>query len=125
MRLNRDKRRRSQTWWALFNCACLAMALYIAFDLLDLDGSELRDPRPNNAIAAAAETERVFPRVSAIPEILGSSSHSPVFRSVSEVSQPSPCLHSASFGARLAHLRRRAYLKCEAAAMIPSPDDPA
>ncbi len=106
-------------------CACLAMALYIAFDLLDLDGSVLRDPLFGNAIAAAAETERVFPHVLSIPEILGSFLHSPVFRSVSEVSRPAPYVRMATFGAWLAHLRPRADMKTEAVATIPPPEDPA
>jgi hypothetical protein len=109
-------------------CACLAMAVYIAFDLLDLDGSELRDPLPSNAIAAEsapAETERVFPQRLSTPDALGSFSHSLAFRSAPEVSRPSPSLRIAAFTARLAHLRPRAYMSREAISTITPPDDPA
>ena len=99
------------------------MALYIAFDLLDLDGSELRDLLPGNA-GAAAETERVFPHVFSTPEILGPFSHSPFFWSVSEVSQPSPCLRKATFAARIAR-HSRADMSRAAVATISPPEDPA
>ncbi len=81
------------------------MALYIAFDLLDLDGSEPADSPPGNVMAAATETERLIPQDVLIPEILGPFSHAPVFRSVSEVSQLSPCLRVATCGARFSRLR--------------------
>jgi hypothetical protein len=126
VRLKPGKRRRSQVWWVVFTCACLAMALYIAFDLLDLDGSELRDLLPGSAGGAAAETERVFPHVFSTPEILGSFSHSPFSWTVSEVSQPSPGFRMATFvaAARIAR-RSRADMSRATVATIPPPEDPA
>lgn len=59
----RSTRQRSTGWWAVFLFACLAMAIYIAFDLLDLDGSNLRDLGGAAAIAAespSAETDRLL-----------------------------------------------------------------
>ena len=61
MREMRHKGQLSTSWWAVFLFACLAMALYIAFDLLDLDGSNLRQLGRGGAIAAespSAETDR-------------------------------------------------------------------
>ncbi len=55
----------------VFLCACLAMGVYIAFDVLDLDRSELRDSLPGNAIAAEpaqAETDRVLPQNPMVPQ---------------------------------------------------------
>ena len=124
MRLETGKRGRSQAWWAVFMCACLAMALHVAFDLLDLDGSELRDLLPGSAGATTAETERVFPYVFSTPEIVGSFSHSRVFWSVSTVAQPSPCSRVAPLAARLAR-RSLSYVSREAAAVLPPPEDPA
>lgn len=63
MREMRNIRQRSTGWWAVLFVACLAMAIYIAFDLLDLDGSNLRDLGGGTAIAAespSAETDRLL-----------------------------------------------------------------
>jgi hypothetical protein len=67
------------------------MALYVAFDLLDLDGSEPADSLPGNVMAAATETERVVPQDVLIPEILGPFSHSPVDPSQKSPSSPLAC----------------------------------
>jgi hypothetical protein len=60
-----DRRKCSSTWWAVFLCACLAMGVYLAFDVLDLDGSNLRDLDPGTAMAAdtaSAEAGRFLPQ---------------------------------------------------------------
>jgi hypothetical protein len=124
VRLKTGKRRRSQAWRAVFVCACLAMVLYTAFDLLDLDGSGLRRLLPGSAGVAAAVTERVFPHVYSTPEILGAFAQSPFRWSVSAVSQPSPCSRATTFTARQAH-RSLAYASREVAATLPPPEDPA
>jgi hypothetical protein len=72
-----SKRRRSRVWWGVFLCAVLAMGAYIVFDMLDLDGSSLRDAWAGSAIAAEAvggETERLLPPTEAAPHatVLGS-----------------------------------------------------
>jgi hypothetical protein len=104
---------------------CLAIVLYSAFDLLDVGGSELREALPSHATAIAAETERVFPQILSIPEILGSLPHAPLFRSVSEVSQPSPGLRMTTVAARLAHRRSWPSMNREEAAAMPPSGDPA
>ena len=62
MRGTREKKHRSASWWGVFLFACLAMAIYMAFDLLDVDGSSLRDLGRGAAIAAESpspETDRM------------------------------------------------------------------
>lgn len=127
MRVNTTKRRRSQVWWGVFICACLAMAAYIAFDLLDLDGSNLRDPLPSSAIAAesaSAETQRVLPRLRSIPDAPVSSPQPLTIRSAPEASPPSLYLRAVCT-ARLAQLRPPAYASRETASVITPSDDPA
>jgi hypothetical protein len=124
VRLNAGRGRRSQARWVVFVCTCLAMALSMAFDLLDLDGLEPRALAPGNVIATPAEMERAVPQVVSIPEILGFFSHTPVLRSVSEVSLACPCLRVATCGARISRLRPCVYKRRDAAATIPLPDDP-
>jgi len=70
MRRIGSKRQRSRAWWGVFLCAVLAMGAYIVFDMLDLDGSNLRDAWGGSAIAAEAvggETERFLPPTEAAP----------------------------------------------------------
>jgi len=77
MRRIGSKRHRSRAWWGVFLCAVLAMGAYIAFDMLDLDGSSLRDAWAGSAITAEAvggESERLLLPTEAAPHvtILGS-----------------------------------------------------
>ncbi len=56
--------RHSRAWWGVFLFACLAMAIYLAFDLLDVDGSTMRDMGRGTAITAesvGSETDRLLP----------------------------------------------------------------
>ena len=65
-----SRRQRSRAWWGVFLCAVLAMGAYIVFDMLDLDGSGLRDAWAGSAIAAEAvdgETDRLLPPTEAAP----------------------------------------------------------
>ena len=76
MRLIGSKSQRSRAWWGVFLCAVLAMGAYIVFDMLDLDGSRLRDAWAGSAIAAEAvggETERLLPPTQTAPhaKVLG------------------------------------------------------
>ena len=53
------RRRRMETqrtgwWWAVYVTACAAMAIFIAFDVLDLDGSDLTTGLPGSAVTADA-----------------------------------------------------------------------
>lgn len=51
-------RRRSRPWWSVFLFAVLATGAYIAFDVLDVDGSDLRGrPASGTAVAEPARTE--------------------------------------------------------------------
>ncbi len=52
MRCHRAQRRRSRTWWGVCLFVLLATGAYLAFDVLDLDGSDLGG-RPASGTAAA------------------------------------------------------------------------
>jgi len=70
MRQVGSRRRHSRAWWGVFLCAVLAMGVYIAFDMLDLDGSSLRDAWPGSAVAAepvGGEAERALPLTEVTP----------------------------------------------------------
>jgi len=41
-------------WWAVYVTACAAMAIFIAFDVLDLDGSDLTTSLPGSVVTADA-----------------------------------------------------------------------
>lgn len=128
MRMIGMQRRRSRGWWGLFLCACLAMGVYIAFDVLDLDGSDLRDPLPGNAIAAepvGAEAERFLSQDLATPDaskpvfvpvVLASASESPRLTSGSSLSPVAP---------RLERIRPRVSLRGEMTSPTSTAGDPA
>ena len=62
--------RRRAGWWALIILAFLSVGAYLAFDVLDLDGSDLRSPSAAAALAEPAGTGvEVNPRQAAsMPE---------------------------------------------------------
>lgn len=71
MKLSNSPKPRSRSWWVVMLCASLAMGVYVAFDILDLDGSTSRDLGPGTAIAAEpafVEAERLLHQASATPE---------------------------------------------------------
>ncbi len=49
-------RRRSWAWWGIFLFALLMIAVYVFFELLDVDGSQLTDVSTRAVIAAEAAT---------------------------------------------------------------------
>lgn len=62
-RMRRLLRERSLGWWGLVLCLLLAVGAYIVFDVLDLDGSDLRNrvlQSPLVSQTALAEAERVI-----------------------------------------------------------------
>jgi hypothetical protein len=88
-------RRRSGGWWAVAFGLCLATASFIAFDVLDLDGSTFRDPDISSKTATEPsqdETERAL--------------HSPLLHSDSSTLAVS-LLTSQSVGEALHSLQRR------------------
>lgn len=122
------QRRRSRCWWGVFLCACLAMGVYIGFDVLDLDGSDLRDSLPGNAMvaeAAGSEAERFLtqdlstPEASNpvfLPQVLSSVSESPRLTSGSSLSTVAP---------QLERIRPRVSLRGEMNSPTATAGDPA
>ncbi len=122
------QRRRSRGWWGVFLCACLAMGVYIGFDVLDLDGSEVRNPLPGNAIvaeAAGGEAERFLTQDLSIPE-----ASKPVFaQAVPPSASTSPRLTSgwslSTVGPQLERIRPRVSLRQETTSPTSTAGDPA
>lgn len=128
MRLIGTRRRRSRGWWAVFVCACLAMGAYMAFDVLDLDGSNLRNPGPGSAIAAEpgpAEGERLLPQRLATLEAQGLAILPLKLRLTAEPPPPVPCAPLDAAVARRAPNHSRARLHRETSAATPPIGDPA
>jgi hypothetical protein len=118
----------SQAWWAVYLFACLAMSVFIAFEVLDLDGSNLRRGLPRGVFAAEtvrAETERLLHLTPAASAALSIrlASLLPLVRLVPSFSQaagsPVP-LH-----ARPGAIRPRAHLQPATHAPAPASGDPA
>jgi len=100
------------------------MLLYVALDLLVLPELKLPDPLLSNTGAAAAETERFLPPFISTPESLGFFSHSLVFQSAAEGSQPAFCRAMSHLATRIAYHRPRAPAIRETDSTIPPPEDP-
>jgi len=122
------QRRRSRGWWGVFLCACLAMGVYIGFDVLDLDGSDLRDPLPGNAIvaeAAGSEAERFLTQ-----DLSTSEASNPVFlplvlSSVSESPRVTSGTILSTIALRLERIRPRVSLGGEMTSPTSTAGDPA
>ncbi len=123
-----SKRQRSRAWWGVFLCAVLAMGAYIVFDMLDLDGSSLRDTWAGSAIAAEAvggETERLLPPTEAAPHApaLGSAVGAVGLDPLSgSFRRPAP---APRLGASSSHTLPRANLAKETSSMSSPSADPA
>ncbi len=128
MRYIGSRRRRSRAWWGVFLCAVLAMGAYIAFDMLDLDGSSLRDAWAGSAIAAEAvggEAERLLPPDEAAPHatILGSAVGAVGHDSLSgSIHRPAP---APRLGAPRNHTLPRTNLAKETSSTTSPSTDPA
>ncbi len=64
MRLIGLRRRHGRAWWGVLGAALLILGVHIAFDLLDLDGSELSSRPAGDAQAAElnpGDTDRLVP----------------------------------------------------------------
>jgi hypothetical protein len=112
----------------VFLCAILAMGVYIAFDVLDLDGSQMRDSFAGNAIAAEperVETDRLLHHAHSIPEALGPIYLSPDLRFISESPQVSPSTTAVPVAAWLTAARPRADLHQDTSSGSSPTDDPA
>jgi hypothetical protein len=128
VRRSRTQRRPSRGWWGVFFCACLAMSVYIAFDILDLDGSQMRDSFSGNAVAAEperVETDRFLHHALVIPEAPGPIHLSPDLRFVSESPQISPGTIGGPVAPRRAAARPRADLRQETSSKNSPTNDPA
>ena len=122
------QRRGSHGWWAIFLCACLAMGVYIAFEVLDLDGSNLRDLGPGRAIAAepaAADAERLLPQAPSIADAPGLAIPSIAGGFASGTRQLAGQTTSTTLAAWQGYSLPRIYLGQEASPATSPTDDPA
>ncbi len=56
MRFRHASRRGSASWWGITLCALLFASTYVVFDILDVDGSQMRRaPAPGGALTATVE----------------------------------------------------------------------
>jgi hypothetical protein len=68
--LKEFQRRRLPGGWLVFACAFLAVCAFIAFEVLDVDGSNFPHPPRESVIAAeptCADLEQLLPRVTSAP----------------------------------------------------------
>lgn len=122
------QRRRSRAWGGLFLFALLAVGLYIAFEVLDLDGSELSSRLFGTAVAAEparAETERLLHQAPGTREIPGLLVLSVTLPPVSESSQVAPRRVLATLAALWGCILPRAHLSREASSTDSQLNDPA
>lgn len=127
MKLREIQRRRCPGGWVVLACAFLAVFVFIAFEVLDLDGSNFQHPFRDSVVAAeptSADLEQLLPRAPSAPVAQSSASlrldlplppESPVVRSRSGVN---------SLRVRLNQALPRASLGREASSAALS-DDPA
>ena len=60
MRHGEVQRRRSRVWWAVLSFALLLFAAYLVFDVLDIDGSQMRGRVTNDmVITQQVDAERL------------------------------------------------------------------
>jgi hypothetical protein len=70
MKLREIQRRRFPGRWVVFVCAFLAVCAFIAFEVLDVDGSNFQHPLRENAIAAeptSADLEQLLAQAPSAP----------------------------------------------------------
>lgn len=116
MGLRRRRWRGSGGWWAVLLCAFLALGVYIVFEALDVDGSDLRDWLSGNAIAAQstrAETKRPFYQASATPWASELVSLSLTLRFIAKSTQVTSRIPPAVFAGRPGQIRPRARVSRE------------
>jgi len=70
MKLTEIQKRQCPGGWVVFLCAFLAVGMFIAFEVLDLDGSNFQRLLPDSVIAAepaSADVEQLLPRLPSAP----------------------------------------------------------
>jgi hypothetical protein len=128
MRRIGSQRQRSDGWWAVFLCAFLAMGVYIAFEVLDVDGSNLRDMGPGTAIAAepaSADAERFLHHAPAIADAPGLVFPSIPVAFASESRQLAGQATPTTLAARQGHFLPRMHLGREVSSVTSPTEDPA
>jgi hypothetical protein len=126
--VTRTGRRGSWGWWAVLSCACVAMGVYLSFEVPDLDGSNLRSPLPDSAIAAKsafADVQRSLHPAPSPGGALGFALRPPALRFDFEPSQGVPRLSEPAIVARRVYLRPRTDMSREAASATSRGEDPA
>jgi len=115
-------------WWATVSFICVAMASFIVFEVLDLDGSNLSRPANGSTLTAdppALETERLLSRTGDPSSAPGAARVttliSPALDSV--VARPTTIPPAVRPPRRIGHLHAGNDDTLRAAA--PSPSDPA
>ena len=122
------QKQRSPGWWTVFLCACLAMGVYIAFEVLDLDGSNLRDLGPGKAIAAepaGVDAERLLPQGPSIADTPGPPIPSIAWGFASGTRRLAGQTISIDLAARQSYFLPRTNLGQEASPATSPTDDPA
>ncbi len=126
---HRVSARKSGGWWVVFLSACLAMGVYLAFDVLDLDGSSLRGVAAGVAMAAesaSGETDRLLlPRDPWTSAGQGFLPLHPDFRVKAPSLRPLPYGRGDAARARRGALRPRAHLARVASSPSSPTGDPA
>lgn len=121
------QRRRSRIWWGVFCIAFVATGAYIAFDVLDIDGSDLRGPAANGAAAAEparTEAEGCLRLDCAPPELFGLAPYPPASAAI-PLSQPSTPAPGLIVVARQGRSLARTDVRGEALPSASDPVDPA
>ena len=120
--------RRCPCWETVFVCVFLAMVVFIAFEVLDLDGSDLQHPPAGATIAAEpapTDVEELLPSSQSVPPAQSESPRCLDHRLPPEAVKHLYPLDGNSLIARLDQARPRSFLRRETPPPIPLAADPA
>jgi len=112
----------------VFVCVFLAMIVFIAFEVLDLDGSNLQHPPVGTAIAAEpspTDVEELLPPSHSIPATHGRVTPCPDPQLAPQAVKPLCHLDGNSLIARLDRAYARSFPRRESPPPTPLSDDPA
>ncbi|HYA02198.1 MAG TPA: hypothetical protein VEI04_03705 [Syntrophobacteria bacterium] len=128
MRLREMQGRRCPWSGIVFICVFVAMVVFIAFEVLDLDGSNLRQPPASTTIAAEpalADVEELLPQSDSVPAAQTGVSLGLDLRLPPEAVKLFCPSGRNGLIARLDQARPRSFLRHETPPPTPLSDDPA
>jgi len=128
MKLREIRRLRFSGGLAVFVCAFLAVCVFIAFEVLDLDGSNLAHPFRESIIAAeatSADLDELLPQGPPAAEAQSGGSLSLDLPLPAELPEVGRSSGAAGLRARIAHALPRASLRREPSSSTALSDDPA